>query len=114
MTEFVLITLLTAYQLKVNPDPTLKLGYELPLSKPRRELFKHTVIDKKYCPPSTQPLEASEMSFHDEDISQQLSCSSCQTKDALIKSLGRKINHLNKEISMLKKDKLVYTKITKT
>ena len=86
---------------EVNPDPTLKLGYELPVSKPRRELFKHTVIEKKYCPPSTQPLEASEMSFHDEDISlsdhqysmrssisfeQQLSCSSCQTKDALIKS----------------------------
>ena len=63
------------------------------------------------------------MSFHNEDISlsdhqystmwssisfeQQLSCSSCQTKDALIKSLGRKINHLNKEISMLKKDKLL-------
>ena len=89
---------------EVNPDPTLKLGYELPVSKPRRELFKHTVIEKKYCPPSTQPLEASEMSFHNEDISlsdhqysmwssisfeQQLSCSSCQTKDAFNKIVGK-------------------------
>lgn len=106
-----------------NPDPTLKLGYETPIRKPRRELYRKPLPPKKLklcssdmenqCNSSTSDIDGDadglftppfEHSYFKTPTS--ISCSGCTGKQELINSLVSKVNSLTLRNQTLSREKM--------
>ena len=119
-----------------NPNPTLKLSYELIVSQPRRELFKHPVIKRKKHNSADKPIttSATSCSFSKAELTsplplgtypdlsspvssdhsycaagETLKCNTCTYKDSLIASYNNALQRLTKENQKLKREKLLRT-----
>ena len=116
MTGFAAIILLMVYQVE-NPYPSLKLGYEVKETKPRRQIIRKTAavesstvaaaVDSTDLGPSSSTTVSSSIDptttiAADHDYYRTVPCSSCDYKDALIKSLHQQIAQLPSENQSLK------------
>ena len=119
-----------------NPNPTLKLGYELKQTKPRRTLFREPLTKKPkklpasststqstyhttatisgavMSPPPSPSLSCPDFSSPVSEHcyctrSNPINCESCDYKDVLINSYKKKLEQLARQNRLLKRAKLL-------